>query len=322
MKIPLKTAIKKQRWCIVEGEYTFESLDYKKFSYKIRPISFEKIDEASFNQNNEAKRLLEIGDLYLLEAEIENLSNKIFDSFAIEKSLILKNNFNKEFYTNYDDVLDSVDRYNLSDFINDYLKNRELFFLTYSSSCSSFSPNIIIKGGIIFLLPKNDMESYYLSVASDEFSDFRKGKIFEEIEENEFISDQGWIYALINPSMPQNLVKIGMTNRNPEKRVKELSSKTAVPTPFQIIFKKEVTNYEHVEKLIHDKLGKYRYQRNKEFFKVPTDKLIPFLEKICSHFPPKDLPSPEEIIKQKKIKKIETEIQRLKEELINLKGTE
>jgi hypothetical protein len=319
MKIPLNSAIKNKSWYIIEGMYEFE-LDPEKFSYKIKPISFEKIDEGVFDQSKEAKKLLEIGDLYILKAQIENLWNKTFDPFPLEASLVLKDSHNKEFTPIYDDTIDQIARYKLADYINEYLKEKDLAFLTNIDKCSGFPPNIAIKGAIIFLLPKNYKGNYYLSAAK-EGTLFEGGKIYKEQAEYESIEVNGWIYALINPSMPQNLLKIGMTNRSPENRVKELSSKTAVPTPFQIIFQKQVGNCEYVEKLIHKKLDKYRYKQNREFFKVSSDKLIPYLEKICSNFPPKEIPAPEEIEKQRRIEEIESEIKRLWDELVSLKGS-
>lgn len=327
MKISIETAIKNKSWCIVDGMYHFDDSDfgdsdykYEKVSYKIKSLSFEKIDETSFNKSNEAQRLLKIGDLYLLIVEIVNLIKKKFDPFVIKYSLLLKDNLNREFTPDYDDGLGAMDGYRLADFINIFFKEQKLHFLTNYDMCKGFSPNLPLKGGIIFLLPKDYTGMYYLSASKNNVA-FKDGNIYEERNEHNLISDQGWIYVLVNPSMPQNLVKIGMTARNPEKRVKELSSKTAVPTPFQIIFKKEVANCERVEKVIHNKLAKYRYQQNKEFFKVPPDKLIPFLEKICSNFPTKDLPSPEEIKKQRKIEEIKVEMRRLKDEIISLTGS-
>jgi hypothetical protein len=163
-------------------------------------------------------------------------------------------------------------------------------------------PNISVKGGILFLLPKDYSGKYYLSVAKETFY-FQDGIIYEEVEEGYKVNGNGWIYILSNPSMPQNLIKIGMTARNPEVRVKELSAKTAVPQSFQIIFQKEVAECDRVEKLIHSKLDKYRYQPNKEFFKIPPEKLLPILEEFCSKFPPKDIPSALEIQKRKELKK-------------------
>ena len=322
MKVPLEKAIKNENWCIVEGKYDFGGSDFEdeKLSYKIRPLSFEKIDENSFSENNEAARLLKIGDLYLLIAEIVNLIKKQFDPFVIRYSLLLKDNLNREYTPDYDRVFDAMDCYSLADFMYDYLKKRKLHFLTNSDMCHGFPPNLPVKGGIIFLLPKDYMGTYYLSASKDNVS-FKDGNIYEERDEYDLISDQGWIYVLVNPSMPQNLVKIGMTTRNPKIRVKELSAKTAVPTPFQTIFKKEVANCEFVEKHIHNKLAKYRYQPNKEFFKLPPDKLIPFLEKVCSNFPVKKPPTPEKMQKRRRIEEIKDEIKRLQDDLAKLEGT-
>jgi hypothetical protein len=54
-------------------------------------------------------------------------------------------------------------------------------------------------------------------------------------EKMDNVNDSGFIYVLINVSM-DGLVKIGKTQRDPEKRAIELSSATGVPTPFIVAF--------------------------------------------------------------------------------------
>lgn len=44
----------------------------------------------------------------------------------------------------------------------------------------------------------------------------------------------GWVYVLENESMP-GVYKIGMTTSTPEKRAKDISSSTGVPTPFIVV---------------------------------------------------------------------------------------
>ena len=59
----------------------------------------------------------------------------------------------------------------------------------------------------------------------------------------------GIIYILVNEFMP-NLVKIGITERSVEQRIKELDN-TNTPVPFQCVFDAEVNDIVNVEKLIH-----------------------------------------------------------------------
>ncbi|MCM3226627.1 GIY-YIG nuclease family protein [Terribacillus saccharophilus] len=92
---------------------------------------------------------------------------------------------------------------------------------------------------------------------------------------------EGYIYILINSSM-EGLVKIGKTTRNPEGRVKELSSATGVPTPFTLIYKEKFNDCDKAEKSIHERLelmGK-RLTRNREFFTVPVYEAIKIVQEV------------------------------------------
>lgn len=79
----------------------------------------------------------------------------------------------------------------------------------------------------------------------------------------------GYIYCLSNELMP-GLLKIGMTMRTPEDRIKELYT-TGVPTPFKIEFAKKVSDVVQKEKVLHLLLGKYTSRLpGREFFKTDT----------------------------------------------------
>ena len=89
---------------------------------------------------------------------------------------------------------------------------------------------------------------------------------------------EGWVYCLSNPSMPE-LVKIGMTERTPEERAKELST-TGVPTPFVIEFAKKVKNPAQKEATLHALLEKYAERMNarREFFRTTPDVVRQFFD--------------------------------------------
>lgn len=77
----------------------------------------------------------------------------------------------------------------------------------------------------------------------------------------------------------EGLFKVGKTERTVEERVKELSSGTAVATPYLIAFKKEFTNSTQAEKLTHqylEELGR-RVNQNREFFNGDISDAINFL---------------------------------------------
>ena len=86
---------------------------------------------------------------------------------------------------------------------------------------------------------------------------------------------EGIVYILSNPSLP-GLVKIGQTD-NLQRRLSQLFN-TSVPTPFKCVYAKKVQNYKEVERKLHKGLNKDRINRNREFFRIPEEDVINFLE--------------------------------------------
>ncbi|SFE91903.1 GIY-YIG nuclease family protein [Methylobacterium sp. yr596] len=86
------------------------------------------------------------------------------------------------------------------------------------------------------------------------------------------MSKPGYVYALINPSMP-GLVKVGRTERDPTVRVAELSGVTGVATPFILVFHQAFEDCELAERHAHAVLERdgRRFAANREFFETqPT----------------------------------------------------
>ena len=96
----------------------------------------------------------------------------------------------------------------------------------------------------------------------------------EKLLDNE-IGENGFVYVMVNPSIP-DLVKIGMTTKDPNERAKELSSATGVPTPFILVYYKPFKNCYLTEQKIHQFLESkgYRVKSNREFFSMPTNLAI------------------------------------------------
>ena len=82
---------------------------------------------------------------------------------------------------------------------------------------------------------------------------------------------EGWVYCISNPSMP-GLLKIGMTLRTPQERLKEANSSDTwrPPTNFIIEFAKRVHNPLQKERTLHKLLEQYdqRVNPKREFFEV------------------------------------------------------
>lgn len=71
------------------------------------------------------------------------------------------------------------------------------------------------------------------------------------------------------------ILKVGMTERNPEARLKEANSSDTwrPPTPYVIEFAKKVSNVKDKEKTLHIHLEKYNYRIHpqREFFRVSLE---------------------------------------------------
>jgi T5orf172 domain len=90
----------------------------------------------------------------------------------------------------------------------------------------------------------------------------------------------GYVYILINPSMP-GLLKIGKTLRDSRERARELGT-TGVPTPFQLAFEIFSEQHDKLEASIHRELIDFRVAGNREFFRYPLAKAIQLLQQLDS----------------------------------------
>lgn len=89
------------------------------------------------------------------------------------------------------------------------------------------------------------------------------------------MSENGYVYVLVNPSM-EGLIKVGKTTRGPKERAVELSKATGVPTPFFVVYEEYFNNCTKAEEFVHTYLEQkgYRLAPNREFFEVPTKAAI------------------------------------------------
>jgi hypothetical protein len=79
---------------------------------------------------------------------------------------------------------------------------------------------------------------------------------------------QGYVYFLSNPSMPEDMLKIGMTKHSPEERARALSNNTSVPIPFKVEFAFQVAELSRAEYTVHNALSEYRVSDKREFFQI------------------------------------------------------
>jgi hypothetical protein len=78
------------------------------------------------------------------------------------------------------------------------------------------------------------------------------------------------------------ILKVGMTERTPEARLKEANSSDTwrPPTPYKIEFAKKVYNSSQKEKTLHTLLEQYtdRIHSRREFFRVSPEEVIKFFD--------------------------------------------
>ncbi|MFM0737897.1 GIY-YIG nuclease family protein [Paraburkholderia xenovorans] len=82
----------------------------------------------------------------------------------------------------------------------------------------------------------------------------------------------GYVYLLINPSMP-GMVKVGCTLRDSKFRARKLYT-TGVPTPFEVAFEVFTEDHEKLEGELHSRLANFRVNDDREFFRYPLKDII------------------------------------------------
>ena len=75
----------------------------------------------------------------------------------------------------------------------------------------------------------------------------------------------GFVYILGNEFMP-DVFKIGCTERSPHARADELSKPTGVPSPFRVLCYAEFSDFQGVERRMHEWCKDYRINNGREFF--------------------------------------------------------
>ncbi|WP_437313658.1 GIY-YIG nuclease family protein [Sorangium sp. So ce385] len=77
----------------------------------------------------------------------------------------------------------------------------------------------------------------------------------------------GWVYILSTRESP-NLLKIGMTARSVEQRVKEINAATGIAIPFGVRHCWRVSDPAAAERLVHGCLVQHRLRADREFFRI------------------------------------------------------
>ncbi len=99
------------------------------------------------------------------------------------------------------------------------------------------------------------------------------------------MGEPGFVYVLINPSMP-GLLKIGRTNRSTDERLRELNV-TAVPTPFVLAYESFFDDSALAEEFVHAYLEAkgHRVSQQREFFDAPLNLVVDAILTARNRFP-------------------------------------
>ena len=84
------------------------------------------------------------------------------------------------------------------------------------------------------------------------------------------------------------IYKIGFTIDNPISRAQKLSSDTGILADFDVEYSLKFSNYKLAEKIVHEKLKKYRVRSDREFFKVDLNKAIEIIKDAFSFLENRD----------------------------------
>ena len=77
----------------------------------------------------------------------------------------------------------------------------------------------------------------------------------------------GFVYVISNPSLPDNLIKIGFTTRDPTERIKELDQ-AGLPTAYIEHYRIFTKDARQLEARLHQHFSTSRFSENKEFFQI------------------------------------------------------
>jgi hypothetical protein len=99
------------------------------------------------------------------------------------------------------------------------------------------------------------------------------------MQSNNGRNNMGYIYCMSNKDY-YGRYKIGMTMKNPEKRLKDANSNSFSLPYNKFEFVKRVSNARFEEKRIHRRLKQYRIEYNRELFNCPLSIIRDIFESI------------------------------------------
>lgn len=90
-------------------------------------------------------------------------------------------------------------------------------------------------------------------------------------------SDEGFVYVISNPSITEDLIKIGFTKRDPSERIKELDQ-AGLPTEYIEHYRIYTKDARQLEIRLHEHFAAQRYRKDKEFFRLSPHEVYAVLK--------------------------------------------
>ena len=106
--------------------------------------------------------------------------------------------------------------------------------------------------------------------------------VIKKKEHNIVGPDPGTIYVMRSEAHTNQLFKIGLSRRDAETRAAELNAATGVPLPLSVLLDWEVADCTTVEKVVHERLARYRINKKREFFRAPISTIIKTIEDVIA----------------------------------------
>ena len=106
---------------------------------------------------------------------------------------------------------------------------------------------------------------------------FSEPSISASVAATENDSDEGYVYIISNPSIAEDLVKIGFTKRDPSERLKELDQ-AGLPTEYIEHYRIFTKDARQLEVRLHKHFATQRYREDKEFFKLSPHEVYAVLQ--------------------------------------------
>ena len=98
----------------------------------------------------------------------------------------------------------------------------------------------------------------------------------------------GIVYIAHNPNDGENVYKIGMSERDVDSRMAELTSETSNLGKYTAVAYFVVSDVEEAERAVHARLRHYRIQDNREFFELELSRLLPTIRTAIEPFVARD----------------------------------